>query len=64
MKERNGKYIVDGLLCLVLKMVMVTVIVSQKGAGIFDTVMDIIVQAFLDSNYDQELLAVTWNPKG
>ena len=38
MKERDGKYIVDGLLCSVLKTVMVTVIVSQKGAGIFDTV--------------------------
>ena len=44
---------------MVTVMVMVMVIVSQKGAGIFDTVMDIIVQAFLDSNYDQELLAVT-----
>jgi hypothetical protein len=37
MKERNGKYTVDGLLCLVLKMVTF-VIVSQKEAGIFDTV--------------------------
>ena len=38
MKERDGKYTVDGLLRSVLKMVMVTVIVSQKGAGIFNTV--------------------------
>ena len=42
MKERDGKYTVDGLLRSVLKMVtvmvMVMVIVSQKGAGIFDTV--------------------------
>ena len=38
MKERDGKYTVDGLLRLVLKMVTVTVIVSQKGAGIFDTI--------------------------
>ena len=38
MKERDGKYIVDGLLQSVLKMVMVTVIVSQKGAGVFNTV--------------------------
>ena len=40
MKERDGKYTVGGLLRSVLKMVTVTVmvIVSQKGAGIFDTV--------------------------
>ena len=38
MKERDGKYTVDVLLCSVLKMVTVTVIVSQKGAGIFNTV--------------------------
>ena len=38
MKERNSKYTVDSLLHLVLKMVMVTVIVSQKGAGIVNTV--------------------------
>ena len=38
MKERDGKYAVDGLLCSVLKTVMVMVIVSQKGAGILDTV--------------------------
>ena len=38
MKERDGKYTVDGLLHSVLKMMMVTVIVSQKGAGIFDTI--------------------------
>ena len=38
MKERNGKYTVDGLLHLVLKMVTVMVIVSQKEAGIFDTI--------------------------
>ena len=59
MKERNGKYTVDGLLRSVLKTVMVTVIVSQKGACIFDTIMGIIVRAFSDSNYNQELLAVT-----
>jgi hypothetical protein len=38
MKERNGKYTIDGLLCSVLKMVTVIVIVSQKEAGIFDTI--------------------------
>ena len=38
MRERNGKYTVDGLLCSVLKTVTVTVIVSQKEAGIFDTI--------------------------
>ena len=38
MKERDGKYTVDVLLCSVLKMVMVTVIVSQNGTGIFNTV--------------------------
>ena len=38
MKEKDGKYTVDGLLRSVLKTVTVTVIVSQKGAGIFDTV--------------------------
>jgi hypothetical protein len=38
MKEKNGKCIVDGLLCSVLKMVIVIVMVSQKEAGIFDTV--------------------------
>ena len=38
MRERNGKYTVDGLLHLVLKMVTVMVIVSQKEAGIFDTI--------------------------
>ena len=38
MKERDGKYTVDGLLRSVLKMVTVTVIVTQKGAGIFDTI--------------------------
>ena len=38
MKERDGKYTVDILLRSVLKTVMVTVIVSQKGAGIFDTI--------------------------
>ena len=38
MKERDGKYTVDGLLRSVLKMVTVMVVVSQKGAGIFDTV--------------------------
>ena len=38
MKERDSKYTVDGLLHSVLKTVTVTVIVSQKGAGIFDTV--------------------------
>ena len=38
MKERDGKYTVDGLLRSVLKTVTVTVIVSQKEAGIFDTV--------------------------
>jgi hypothetical protein len=38
MKEKNGKYTVDGLLCSVLKMVMVIIMVSQKEAGIFDTV--------------------------
>ena len=37
-KERNSKYTIDGLLHSVLKMVMVTVIVSQKGAGIFNTI--------------------------
>ena len=38
MKERDSKYTVDILLHSVLKMVMVTVIVSHKEAGIFDTV--------------------------
>ena len=38
MKERNSKYTVDSLLRSVLKTVMVMVIVSQKGAGIFDTI--------------------------
>ena len=38
MKERDGKYTVDGLLRSVMKTVTVTVVVSQKGAGIFDTV--------------------------
>ena len=38
MKKRDGKYTVDGLLRSVLKMVTVTVIVTQKGAGIFDTI--------------------------
>ena len=38
MKERDGKYTVDGLLRSVLKTVTVMVVVSQKGAGIFDTV--------------------------
>ena len=38
MKERDGNYTVDGLLRSVLKMVTVMVNVSQKGAGIFDTV--------------------------
>ena len=32
MKERDGKYTVDGLLCSVLKTVTVMVVVSQKGA--------------------------------
>ena len=59
MKERDSKYTVVILLHLVLKMVTVMVIVSQKGAGIFDTYMDIIVRAFSDSNYNQKLLAVT-----
>ena len=59
MKERDGKYTVDGLLRSVLKTVMVTVIVSQKGVGISIPYMDIIVRAFSDSNYDQKLLAVT-----
>ena len=38
MKERDGNYTVDGLLRSVLKTVTVTVNVSQKGAGILDTV--------------------------
>ena len=38
MNERDSKYTVDVLLRLVLKTVTVTVIVSQKGAGIFDTI--------------------------
>ena len=38
MKEKNSKYTVVGLLHSVLKMVMVMVIVSQKGAGIFDII--------------------------
>ena len=38
MKERDGKYTVDGLLRSVLKTVTVTVIVSQKGAGIFNNI--------------------------
>ena len=38
MKERDGKYTVDVLLRLVLNTVTVTVIVSQKGAGIFNIV--------------------------
>ena len=40
MKEGDSKYTVDGLLHSVLKTVMVTVVVSQKGAGIFDTVVE------------------------
>ena len=36
--KRDGEYTVDGLLRSVLKMAMVTVIVSQKGAGILDTI--------------------------
>ena len=35
MKERDGKYTVDGLLRSVLKTVTVTVIVSQKGSWYF-----------------------------
>jgi hypothetical protein len=38
MKKKNIKCTVDGLLCSVLKTVTVIVMVSQKGAGIFDTV--------------------------
>ena len=38
MKERDGKYTVDSLLRSVLKTVTVMVVVSQKGAGIFDTI--------------------------
>ena len=59
MKERNSKYTVDGLLCSVLKTVTVTVIVSQRKVVFSIPYMGIIVQAFLDANYDQELLAVT-----
>ena len=59
MKERDGKYTVDILLYLVLKMVMVTVIVSQKGAGIFDTVHGYYSPSILGLYYDQELVAVT-----
>ena len=43
MKERDGKYTVDSLLRSVLKTVTVTVVVSQKGAGILILYMDIIV---------------------
>ena len=38
MKEKNSKYTVNSLLRLVLKTVTVMVIVSQKGAGIFNMV--------------------------
>ena len=38
MKEGDSKYTVDGLLHSVLKTVTVMVVVSQKGAGIFDAV--------------------------
>ena len=59
MKERDGKYTVDGLLHSVLKTVMVTVIVSQKGAGIFNTVHGYYSPSILGLYYNQELVAVT-----
>ena len=64
MKEKGSKYTVDGLLRSVLKTVTVMVIVSQRELVFSIPYMDIIVWAFSDSNYDQKLLAVTWNPKG
>ena len=59
MKERDGKYTVDVLLRSVLKTVTVTVIVSQKGAGIFDTIHGYYSPSILGLYYNQELVAVT-----
>ena len=59
MKERDGKYTVDSLLHSVLKTVTEMVIVSQKGAGIFNTVHGYYSPSILGLYYDQELVAVT-----
>ena len=59
MKERDGKYTVDVLLRSVLKTVTVMVIVSQKGAGIFDTIHGHYSPSILGLYYNQELVVVT-----
>ena len=56
MKERDGIYTVDSLLRSVLKMVTGMVIVSQKGAGMFDTVHGYYSPSILGLYYDQELI--------